>query len=68
MPDLSSADLAILLSRIAGALERLAPAPAAAPAFGGADAFVWHADERRLAPVAKVNRVAMPLLDRKSVG
>jgi len=62
MPDLSSAELAALLARIAGALERLAPARAAPPDFKAADAFVWHADERRLAPVAKVNRVAMPLL------
>ena len=31
-----------LLTRIAGALERLAPLPPAAPDFGSAEAFVWH--------------------------
>ena len=62
MSDPSSAELVTLLSRIAGALERLAPAPAPSPDFEAADAFVWHADEERLAPVLRVNRVAMPLL------
>ena len=62
MTDPSSAELAALLSRIAGALERIAPAPAASPDFEAADAFVWHADEKRLAPILNVNRVAMPLL------
>ena len=51
-----------LLARIAGALERMSP-PALGPAdLTAADAFVWHARERRLAPVAKVNRVALALL------
>jgi predicted AAA+ superfamily ATPase len=51
-----------LLDRIATALERLAPRPAAAPDFSLADAFVWHAAEAVLAPVQKVNRVALDLL------
>ncbi|MFE1598725.1 ATP-binding protein [Methylobacterium sp. ID0610] len=50
-----------LLTRIAAALERAAPAPAGAPDLSVADAFVWLA-ERRLQPVPKVNRVAMGLL------
>ena len=37
--------------RIAAALERLAPAAPARPDFSAADAFVWHPDGRRLAPV-----------------
>lgn len=49
------------LERIAAALERLSPAPAAAPDFM-ADAYVWHADPDRLAPVADVNRVDVELL------
>jgi len=53
---------AALLVRIAEALERLAPPPPPAPDFGAADAFVWHADEGRLAPVARVNRVDIALL------
>ena len=49
------------LERIAAALERLSPAPAAAPDFT-TSAFVWHADPDRLAPVAHVNRVDVDLL------
>jgi predicted AAA+ superfamily ATPase len=50
------------LERIAAALERMSPAPAAAPDFAAASAFVWHANPDRLAPVARVNRVAVDLL------
>ncbi|WP_138422903.1 ATP-binding protein [Maritimibacter alexandrii] len=50
------------LTRIAEALERIAPAPLAAPDFDGADAFVWHTDPDRLVPVARVNRVDIALL------
>jgi predicted AAA+ superfamily ATPase len=50
------------LARIAAALERLAPAPAAAPDFAAAEAFVWHVNPDRLDPVAEVNLVALPLL------
>jgi hypothetical protein len=57
----SPPDLAVL-ERIADALERLAPAPPAAPDFAAADAFIWHPDEKRLAPVPRVNRVDMALL------
>jgi uncharacterized protein len=51
-----------VLERIASALERLAPDPSAPPQFAAADAFSWHPDGRRLAPVPKVNRVEMALL------
>ena len=37
------------LDRIAAALERLAPAPQAAPEFSDAAGFVWHVDPDRLA-------------------
>jgi predicted AAA+ superfamily ATPase len=50
------------LARIAAALERIAPAPLAAPDFGSADAFVWHVAPDRLDPVARVNRVEVGLL------
>src|SRR4249920_554953 len=50
------------LERIAMALERLAPDVAESPDYGAADAFSWHPDQRRLAPVARVNRVEMSLL------
>ncbi len=51
-----------LLTRIAAALERMAPAPDRAPDFGAAAAFVWHVGPDRLEPVARVNRVDLPLL------
>jgi uncharacterized protein len=58
----TAASLAPVLERIAAALERLAPPPAAPVDLGTADAFVFFAEANRLVPVAKVNRVAMPLL------
>jgi uncharacterized protein len=59
-PDETSVSAA--LARIAAAMERLAPPAPAAPDFGEADAFVWHADRGALQPVAKVNRVDIALL------
>ena len=50
------------LARIAAALERLAPAPADAPDFAAATAFVWHTGPDRLEPVAEVARVDLALL------
>ena len=50
------------LSRIADALERLVPAQPPAAALDDGDAFIWHADGRRLELVADVNRVALDLL------
>ena len=60
-PDAETAALT-LLTRIADALERLAPTSSPVPDFGAADAFVWHAAERHPAPVYRVNRVEMALL------
>jgi len=51
-----------VFERIATALERLAPNPEPLPDFASADAYVWHPDGRRLAPVPRVNRVEMSLL------
>ena len=58
-----------LLQRIAATLERMAPGvpesidlDASNTGAGAADAFVWHSDGPRLEPIAKVNRVALPLL------
>ena len=51
-----------LATRIAEALERLAPPPPTAPDLGAADAFVWHPSPARLAPVPAVSRVDITLL------
>jgi predicted AAA+ superfamily ATPase len=55
-------DAAAALERIAAALEQLLPAPARAPDFTAADAFVWQAQGARLQPVKRVNGVEMALL------
>ncbi len=51
-----------LLTRIAEALERLAPPPPAGADLTEADAFVWHPAPPLLAPVREVSRVAIDLL------
>jgi predicted AAA+ superfamily ATPase len=56
-----------LLTRIAEALERLAPPPATSAPLTAADAFVWHPvrgqpGRGRLAPVPQVSRVEIGLL------
>ena len=51
-----------LATRIAEALERLAPPVAPPVALAAADAFVWHPAPPRLAPVPRVSRVAIDLL------
>lgn len=52
----------VLLTRIAEALERMQPAPVATPDFTTADAFVWHTEPNRFAPVLNVSRVDLGLL------
>lgn len=57
------ADLLPALTRIAEALERLAPPPAGALDLTAADAFVWHPAPRpMLAPVPRVAAVPIGLL------
>lgn len=51
-----------LVTRIAEALERLAPPPPAPVDLSSADAFVWHPAPAHLAPVRKVARVDISLL------
>lgn len=50
------------LTRIAEALDRLAPAAVKVTDLSEADAFVWHADPMGLDPVDRVNRVDFDLL------
>jgi len=51
-----------LLTRIADALDRLAPPPPSPLDLDSADAFVWHPQQGHLAPVPKVSRVDIGLL------
>jgi predicted AAA+ superfamily ATPase len=51
-----------LLTRIADALDRLAPPPPSAVDLTRADAFVWHPSPAYLAPVRKISRVNIGLL------
>jgi predicted AAA+ superfamily ATPase len=51
----------VSLARIADALDRISPPPAAAPPLE-AEAFVWHTSPDRLDPIARVSRVDLPLL------
>lgn len=51
-----------LVTRIADALDRLAPPPIPPVSVEGADAFIWHPSPARLAPVAHVSRVGIALL------
>lgn len=58
--------LAPLLTRIAAALERQAPAPTVTADLAAADAFVWHAESGALSAVKAVSRVPLRLL--KGIG
>ncbi|WP_225773285.1 ATP-binding protein [Inquilinus sp. Marseille-Q2685] len=51
-----------LLTRIADALERLAPPPPAPTDLASADAFTWDAEHCRLQPVPAVSKVDLDLL------
>lgn len=52
----------VQLTRIADALDRLAPPPSRSCDLSNADAFVWHAAPDGLAAVPNVNRVDLSLL------
>ena len=62
MTDKDLRSIAERLDRLIGLIERAVPAAAVEPDFDAADAFVWHPAARVLQPVARVNRVALPLL------
>ncbi len=55
-------DMIALVTRIAEALERMAPPPAAKVELTAADAFVWQPSPAMLLPVAAVSRVGIDLL------
>ena len=50
------------VTRVAQALERLAPPPPARPDLSAGDAFVWQPAPPALTPVPRVSRVAIDLL------
>ena len=69
MTELDPQELHSLLTRVASALERMAPPPPAPLSLEGSDVFVWHPDGPRLDPVARPNRLELDLLrgiDRQS--
>ncbi|MEM9394460.1 MAG: ATP-binding protein [Pseudomonadota bacterium] len=51
-----------VLTRIAQALERLAPPPLDHPDFKAADAFLWQETPEAIIPVPHVNRIELKLL------
>ena len=54
---MTDTDTTELLTRIADALDRIAPAAATTSIPGDADAFTWQAETSRLEPVAEINRL-----------
>ncbi|WP_417308639.1 ATP-binding protein [Devosia sp.] len=64
MTEDNPATIVAALTRIADALDRLAPSPAPpAPDFKAADAFHWDGAADRLEPVHRVSRVPLDLLE-----
>jgi hypothetical protein len=61
LPEDRLSQLSGKLDRLIAAVERLAPAAIPAPDLDAAEAFVWH-PSGLMQPVARVNRVDMPLL------
>ena len=59
---MSEHSLEPVLTRIADALDRLAPRPVVQQGLKGADAFVWHSDPERLEAVLDISRIDLNLL------
>ncbi len=58
----ASESMAANLTRIAAALERLAPPPAHLPDLDAAPGFVWETEPDRLVPVERIARIPLALL------
>ncbi len=61
-PAMMDQDLKTLLSRVAEALDRLAPPTPSGADLAGAEAYIWHAAGHRLEAIPRVNRVELDLL------
>ena len=63
---MSEHSLEPVLTRIADALDRLAPRPVVQHGLEGADAYVWHSDPERLEAVLDISRIDLqpPSRDR----
>ncbi|RED51043.1 ATP-binding protein [Aestuariispira insulae] len=59
---MAKSELLPVLTRIADALERIAPKAIPAVDIWASNAFIWHASPEHLEPVQKVNRVEIGLL------
>ncbi len=59
---MSEHSLEPILTRIAEALDRMAPRTVTHPELRGADAFIWHSEPERLEAVADVSRIDLNLL------
>lgn len=59
---MTGAESADALRRIAEALERMSPPPAALPDLSSAEAWIWRTEPDRLEPVPRVARVEIGLL------
>jgi predicted AAA+ superfamily ATPase len=55
--DMTDSDTTALLTRIADALDRIAPKASTTDIPADTDAFTWHAETARLEPVAEINRL-----------
>ncbi|WP_421723500.1 ATP-binding protein [Bauldia sp.] len=62
MPETENSAIAAKLDQLVRLFARAVPAEPPPIDFTAADAFVWHAEDRRLQPVARVNRVPLGLL------
>jgi predicted AAA+ superfamily ATPase len=62
MNDEQLKSIAERLDRLVRLVERAVPSAPARPDFTAADAFIWHAEQKALAPIAQVNRIDLALL------
>ncbi len=62
MSEIDLRSIAERLDQLVKLIERAVPAAPTPPDFAAADAFIWQPDQKRLQPVAQVNRVDLSLL------